>query len=138
MPTGPFASSVVVGRAEPEWAALNKVTGIRGKDALFDHGVKSEAPLDLDPEVMCGDLSSCPEKVDLLIVGAGLSGAVIAERCSKELGMTSMIIDKREHIGGNCYDYIDQQTGVRCSKYGAPLFHTRYQRVWDYIQQFTL
>ena len=137
MPTGPFASSVGVGSAEPQWAALNKVTDIRGKDGLFNRGEKSEVPLDLGPEVMSGDLSSCPEEVDLLIVGAGLSGAVIAERCSNELGMACIIIDKRDHIGGNCYDYIDKQTGLRCSKYGAHLFHTSYQKVWDYIQQFS-
>jgi UDP-galactopyranose mutase len=42
----------------------------------------------------------------------------------------------RDHIGGNCYDYIDKH-GLRCSKYGAHLFHTRYQRVWDYVHQFS-
>merc|ERR1719426_93213 len=85
---------------------------------------------------MSGDLSSAPKQVDLLIVGAGLSGAVIAERCSKELGMTSLMIDCRDHIGGNCYDYIDEH-GVRASKYGAHLFHTKFERVWDYVQQFS-
>lgn len=136
MPKGPFASSVGVGRAEPKWAVLNKVTEICGNDRLFNQGEKSEAPLGLSPEVMSGDLSTCPEEVDLMIVGAGFSGAVIAERCSKELGMTSIIIDKRDHIGGNCYDYIDKH-GLRCSKYGAHLFHTRYQRVWDYVHHFS-
>jgi len=70
------------------------------------------------------------------IVGAGLSGAVIAERCSKELGMTSLIIDCRDHIGGNCYDYVEDH-GIRVSKYGAHLFHTQFERVWDYVQQFS-
>ena len=64
---------------------------------------------------MSGDLSSVPESVDLLIVGAGLSGAVLAERCSKELGMTSLILDIRDHIGGNCYDYVEEH-GLRASK----------------------
>jgi UDP-galactopyranose mutase len=136
MPKGPFASSVGVGRAEPEWAKLNKVTDICGTDRVFNEGELNEAPLDLGPEVMSGDLSTCPEEVDLLIVGAGLSGAVIAERCSKELGMTSIIIEKRDHIGGNCYDYINEH-GLRCSKYGAHLFHTKYERVWDYVLQFS-
>ena len=84
---------------------------------------------------MSGDLSGLPE-VDLLIVGAGLSGAVLAERCSKELGMTSLILDARNHIGGNCYDYIDEH-GIRASKYGAHLFHTKFDRVWGYVQQFS-
>jgi len=136
MPKGPFATSVGVGRAEPEWAALNKVTGVCGTDRVFNEGEKEEAPLDLGKKVMSGDLSTCPQEVDLLIVGAGLSGAVIAERCSKELGMKSIIFDKRDHIGGNCYDYIDEN-GIRCSKYGAHLFHTKYERVWDYVSQFS-
>ena len=77
---------------------------------------------------MSGDLSTCPRDVDLLIVGAGLSGAVLAERCSRELGMTSLVIDKRDHLGGNCYDYVTAD-GIRCSKYGAHLFHQVRTRV---------
>ena len=85
---------------------------------------------------MSGDLSTCPRDVDLLIVGAGLSGAVLAERCSRELGMTSLVIDKRDHLGGNCYDYVTAD-GIRCSKYGAHLFHTQHERVWRYVQEFS-
>ena len=85
---------------------------------------------------MSGDFATCPAEVDLLIVGAGLSGAVIAERCSKELGMTSIVIDKRDHIGGNCYDYVTEE-GIRASKYGAHLFHTKFERVWEYVQRFS-
>ena len=136
MHAGPFASEVGVGRAEKEWAALNKVTGICGTDAFHAKGETSEAPLALGADVMNGDLSSAPKKVDLLIVGAGLSGAVLAERCSKELGMTSLMIDCRDHIGGNCYDYVTEH-GLRASKYGAHLFHTKFERVWDYVQQFS-
>lgn len=88
------------------------------------------------PEVLAGDLSSAPKHVDLLIVGAGLSGAVIAERCSQQLGMTSLIIDVRNHIGGNCYDYVEEH-GLRASKYGAHLFHTKYERVWEYVKGFS-
>ena len=52
-------------------------------DATHASGNKAEGPLPLGDDVMSGDLSTCPEEVDLLIVGAGLSGAVLAERCSK-------------------------------------------------------
>lgn len=52
---------------------------------------------------------------DLLIVGAGLAGGVIAERAATLLGKTSLIIDKRDHIGGNVYDSIDEH-GFRISK----------------------
>ena len=51
-------------------------------------------------------------KYDLIIVGAGLSGAVIAEQASERKGLTSLIIDKRDHIGGNCYDFVDEK-GIR-------------------------
>eukprot|EP00793_Prasinoderma_coloniale_P005765 PRCOL_00004239-RA len=137
MPAGPFASAAGVGRAEPEWAALNRVpAGGAGADAIAAAGEASEAPLRLGGDVTSGDLATAPQDVDLLIVGAGLSGAVLAERCSKELGMTSVVIDKRDHIGGNCYDYVDAH-GIRASKYGAHLFHTKFERVWEYVQRFS-
>lgn len=100
-------------------------------------GEMGDAPLELDADTLSGNLSALKRKrFDLLIVGAGLSGAVLAERCSTELGMTSLIIDCRDHIGGNCYDYLDE-SGIRCSKYGAHLFHTKHERVWQYVQQFS-
>jgi UDP-galactopyranose mutase len=76
------------------------------------------------------------KKYDNCIVGAGLSGSVIAENYATKLGQTSLIIEKRTHIGGNCYDYIDEETGIRVSRFGAHLFHTRHERVWNYVQQF--
>jgi UDP-galactopyranose mutase len=74
---------------------------------------------------------------DICIVGAGLSGAVIAERYASQRNQTALIIERRDHIGGNCYDYIDKETGIRVSKYGAHLFHTYYERVWKYVQLFS-
>ena len=74
---------------------------------------------------------------DVCVVGAGLSGAVIAEQHASQLGKRSLIIEKRNHIGGNCYDYIDQETGILVNKYGAHLFHTKHYRVWEYIQRFS-
>jgi len=123
-------------RAPAPWCDANKVKGVCGKDKLRESGNTADAPLKLDKEIMTGGLASAPKKVDLLIVGAGLSGAVIAERCSKELGMTSLIIDNRDHIGGNVYDYVEDH-GIRVSKYGAHLFHTKYERVWDYVTEFS-
>jgi UDP-galactopyranose mutase len=77
------------------------------------------------------------EKKRILIVGCGLSGAVIAERCASQLDFDVTIIDKRNHIGGNCYDYIDPETKIRISQYGAHLFHTNSHKVWSYVQQFS-
>lgn len=50
--------------------------------------------------------------------------------------MTSLVIDRRNHIGGNCYDFVTPQ-GIRTSKYGAHLFHTNFERVWEYVQMFS-
>ncbi|MDP4291380.1 MAG: UDP-galactopyranose mutase [Bacteroidota bacterium] len=72
---------------------------------------------------------------DLLVVGAGLTGAVLAERYASQRNKKVLVIDKREHIGGNCYDYIDEN-GILVSKYGAHLFHTNYEDVWAYISEF--
>jgi UDP-galactopyranose mutase len=72
----------------------------------------------------------------MIIVGAGISGCVFAERGSKELGLKSLIIDKRDHIGGNCYDFINKH-GFRVSQYGVHLFHTKFDRVWEYVNEFS-
>ena len=71
-----------------------------------------------------------------IVVGCGLSGAVIAQRLHAT-GKKVKIIEKRDHIGGNCYDYIDKETGIRISKYGAHIFHTNNERVWEYVNRFS-
>lgn len=71
-----------------------------------------------------------------LIIGCGLTGVTIAERIANVLNEKVLIIEKRDHIGGNCYDYIDESTGVLMNKYGAHLFHTNNQRVFDYVNKF--
>jgi len=71
-----------------------------------------------------------------LIVGAGLSGIVIAERLAKLKNEKVLIIDKRKHIGGNIYDYLDDN-GILVHKYGPHAFHTNSKKVWDYLSQFT-
>jgi len=73
---------------------------------------------------------------DILIVGCGLSGVVIAERFANQ-NQKVLIIDKRDHIGGNTYDYIDPDTGILMNKYGAHLFHTNNDRVWEYVNRFS-
>jgi len=72
----------------------------------------------------------------ILIVGAGLSGCVLAEQFATRLNKQVLVIEKRDHIGGNCYDYIDEN-GILVSKYGAHLFHTDYEDVWSYVNQFS-
>ena len=72
---------------------------------------------------------------DIVIIGAGISGSVLAERYAA-VGKRVLIIEKRDHIAGNCYDFKDQN-GVLTSKYGAHLFHTNDEGVWDYVNQFS-
>lgn len=76
------------------------------------------------------------EHTDLIIVGAGLFGLTVAQQAA-ENGYHVHIIDVREHIGGNAYSYFDKETGIEVHKYGAHLFHTSNQRVWDYVNRFT-
>jgi UDP-galactopyranose mutase len=75
-------------------------------------------------------------KVDWLIVGAGFTGSVLAERIATQLKQTVLIVEQRQHIGGNAYDYYDQQ-GVLVHQYGPHIFHTNAKHVWDYLAQFT-
>lgn len=77
-----------------------------------------------------------PDYPDVLIVGAGLYGLTMAERITS-LGKKVLLIDARSTIGGNCASEIEPITGIECHKYGAHLFHTSIQRVWDYVNQFT-
>jgi len=72
---------------------------------------------------------------DVIIVGAGLSGSVIARECACQ-EQRVLMIDKRDHIAGNCYDKIDPQTNILISQYGAHLFHTNSEQVWNYVQSF--
>jgi UDP-galactopyranose mutase len=74
---------------------------------------------------------------DLLVVGAGLFGLTIAERCATELGLRVVILDRRSHIGGNAYSEADPATGIEVHRYGAHLFHTSNERVWAYVNRFT-
>lgn len=77
-----------------------------------------------------------PSQFDYLIVGAGLSGAVVAERIASQLDKQVLVIDKRPHVGGNTFDCIDEH-GVLIHKYGPHLFHTNSKTVWDYLSRFT-
>ncbi len=75
--------------------------------------------------------------VDLVIVGSGFFGLTIAERAASELGLKVAVIDRRHHIGGNAYSENEAQTGIEVHRYGAHLFHTSNERVWDYVNRFT-
>lgn len=71
-----------------------------------------------------------------LIIGSGFSGCVIAERIANVFNKKVLIIEKRNHIGGNCYDCKDENN-ILIHKYGPHLFHTDYKDVFDYLSNFT-
>lgn len=75
--------------------------------------------------------------MDLLVVGSGFFGLTIAERAATELGKKVVVIDRRNHIGGNAYSEAEPETGIEVHRYGAHLFHTSNEKVWEYVNQFT-
>jgi UDP-galactopyranose mutase len=74
---------------------------------------------------------------DLVVVGSGLFGLTIAERCANDLGLKVLMLERRHHIGGNAYSEAEPETGIEVHKYGAHLFHTSNERVWEYVNRFT-
>jgi UDP-galactopyranose mutase len=74
---------------------------------------------------------------DLVIAGSGLFGLTVAERCARELGLRVLVVERRDHIGGNAYSEIEPATGIEVHRYGAHLFHTSNERVWEYVNRFT-
>jgi UDP-galactopyranose mutase len=75
--------------------------------------------------------------VDLVVAGSGLFGLTVAERCARELGLRVLVVERRDHIGGNAYSEIEPTTGIEVHRYGAHLFHTSNERVWEYVNRFT-
>lgn len=76
-------------------------------------------------------------QVKNLIVGCGLSGIVLAERLASQKNEEVLIVDKRNHVGGNIFDYKDKETGITVHRYGPHVFHTNSKEIWDYLSQFT-
>lgn len=70
-----------------------------------------------------------------LIVGSGFSGAVVARRLA-EAGLSSIVIDARDHIAGNCHTGREAETGVLIHQYGPHIFHTSNETVWNFVQRF--
>ncbi|MBD1864639.1 MULTISPECIES: UDP-galactopyranose mutase [Trichocoleus] len=73
---------------------------------------------------------------DYLIVGAGFSGSVLAERLASQLGKKVLVCDRRNHIGGNAYDHYND-AGILVHKYGPHIFHTNSRDVFEYLSNFT-
>jgi UDP-galactopyranose mutase len=74
---------------------------------------------------------------DLIVVGSGFFGLTVAERAATQLNKRVLVLDRRDHMGGNAYSEAEPETGIEVHRYGAHLFHTSNKRVWDYVNQFT-
>ena len=72
-----------------------------------------------------------------VVVGSGFFGAVMAERIAAVLDQPVVVLERRQHLGGNSYSEIDPQTGIEYHRYGSHLFHTSNQEVWDWINRFS-
>ena len=70
---------------------------------------------------------------DILVVGAGLSGSIVAYEASRK-GLNVLVIDRRNHIGGNCYQ--ENINGIQVHKYGAHIFRTNNEDIWEWINKF--
>jgi UDP-galactopyranose mutase len=77
-----------------------------------------------------------PKRYDYLVVGAGFAGSVLAERLASQHGARVLLIDRRDHVGGNAYDE-PNEAGILYHKYGPHIFHTNSEQVVDYLSQFT-
>jgi UDP-galactopyranose mutase len=77
-----------------------------------------------------------PRGFDWLIVGAGFAGSVLAERLASQLDQRVLVVEKRNHIGGNAYDHFDDD-GLLVHRYGPHIFHTNAAHVFEYLSRFT-
>jgi UDP-galactopyranose mutase len=73
---------------------------------------------------------------DLVVVGSGLYGLTVAQMVA-DLGRRVLIVEKRSHLGGNAWSEVDPETGIEIHRYGAHLFHTSNEKVWEYVNRFT-
>src|SRR3954470_13531042 len=73
---------------------------------------------------------------DVLVVGAGYAGSIMAERLATQAGMRVLVVDRRPHIAGNAFDEPDEH-GTLVHRYGPHIFHTNADKVWEYLSAFT-
>lgn len=76
-------------------------------------------------------------KHKVVVVGSGFFGLTLAERISTVLNLPVLVLEKRNHIGGNAYSYKDADTNIEIHKYGTHIFHTNNKHIWDYVNRFS-
>ncbi len=83
------------------------------------------------------DVEKAIYEAEYVVVGSGFYGLTLAERIAAELNQKVVVIEKRNHIGGNAHSYVDELTGIEIHKYGSHLFHTSNEQIWKYINTFS-
>ena len=73
---------------------------------------------------------------DCIIIGSGFAGAVAADLLAREKGKKVLVLERRSHVGGNCYD-VEDDYGILIHQYGPHIFHTNLQKVYEYLSQYT-
>lgn len=86
---------------------------------------------------MTRGLTEALAHADLVVVGSGFFGLTVAERAANVLGVRVVVIERRDHLGGNAYSYREEATGIEVHRYGSHLFHTSNADVWAYANRFT-
>lgn len=76
-------------------------------------------------------------KWDLVVVGAGIFGLTVAQQAAERWNLNVAVVERRGHVGGNCYSEKNPETGIEVHKYGAHIFHTTDEEVWSYVRRFT-
>jgi UDP-galactopyranose mutase len=113
--------------ADKSWDGIADRVGEMLQDALVTGQVA---------EVTGTAAARAPRHFDVLVVGAGFAGSVMAERIAAGSGRSVLVIDQRDHIGGNAYDHRDE-AGILVHRYGPHIFHTNSRDILDYLSRFT-
>lgn len=86
---------------------------------------------------MAGDTRTSSKPPALVVVGSGFFGLTVAETVARTTGRRVMVLERRDHLGGNAWSEVEPTTGIEVHRYGAHLFHTSNERVWAYANRFT-
>ena len=133
------AEKLAGGSWDKTWDSMWKqIERVRTRPAKESAELKQElvASFRLSPVTMKVNPVRGAEKFDYLVVGAGFAGGVLAERLANGMGKKVLVIDKRDHVGGNTFDYLDE-SGILVHKYGPHIFHTNSTEVVQYLSKFT-
>ncbi len=135
--SGPWLAEADAALADISWdATQRRMSAILADAVVAARVANTRAANDEVPQSPVVHVGRKRERFDALVVGAGFAGSVLAERLAEGSGQRVLVIDRRDHIGGNAFDHHDA-AGVLVHRYGPHIFHTNSQKVVDYLGRFT-